>query len=121
MPGRDQKVFNAYLDALAERNGAVAALEFLPDEMRSECETRIHELNVKLANEAAALGQAQLELYKATSDAKRHNIADLIAHLERMLPPTATIPATVGKLGQTYFDSTWIMNFGPHKGSEEEQ
>jgi len=99
MPGRDQKVFNAYLDALAERNGAVAALEFLPDEMRSECETRIHELNVKLANEAAALGQAQLELYKATSDAKRHNIADLIAHLERMLPPTATMTS----------GGTWIL------------
>ena len=121
MPGRDPKVLDAYLDALAERNGAVAALEFLPNEMRAECETRIHELNVQLANNAAVLGQPQLGLYNATPDIRRHNIADLIAHLERMLPHAAATPATAGKLGQTYFDSTWIMNFGPHKGSEEEQ
>jgi hypothetical protein len=82
----------AYLDALAERDGAVAALEFLPNERRTECETLIHELNLKLAQKAAALGKAQREIYKDSLDARRNNVAELIAHLERMRPYVSAVP-----------------------------
>jgi len=101
MTEKTPNALNSYLAALAERDGAVAALEFLPGEKRSECETHIHDLNVKLAQKTAALGKAQMDIYQASLVARRHNVADLIAHLERMRPHVASVPAAAQKLEQT--------------------
>ena len=104
------KALEAYLDALAERDGAVAALEFLPDDLRTECETHIHALNVQLARKAVALDEAQKAVYNASLDARRHNVADLIAHLERMRPYVASLPSATQKLGNIFSESIRIPN-----------
>jgi hypothetical protein len=111
----DRKALNAYLDALAERDGAVAALQFMPGEHRTECETRIRQLNLTLALKAAALGPEQMELYKDSIEARRHNVADLIAHLERMRPYATC--ETVKPLSNSFSPSV----FDPGRGSKKKQ
>ncbi len=105
------QALEAYLNALAERDGALAALEFLPAHQRVECEARIHELNADLELKAADLGRPQLDLYRSTLDARRHNVADLIAHLERMRPHVAKVPAAAEKLEQALSESIGLLNF----------
>ena len=86
MGERDLNLFDGYLDALIERDGAAASLTFLPEDKKAVCLARIAELDQILDRTEAAYGDDDLETFAKAVKARRHRVEDLIAHLERMDP-----------------------------------
>src|SRR5881394_1084652 len=91
MNDSETNLLDRYLEALTEREGAATALNFLSADKRAACKARIEELDRILNDAEAAFGNEHLVSFERALEIRRHNIADLIAHLERMGSQIASV------------------------------
>jgi len=91
MNDSEMNLLDRYLEALTEREGAAAALNFLSADEQAACRARIAELDRILDEAETAFGNEQLMAFERALETRRHNVADLIAHLERMGSQIASV------------------------------